>query len=777
MKLKVSIQSMKRLTTLLILYISFNGFTQNFENQWTGYFSFSNVVDIATGNDKIIAASENAVFIYDLVTSEIKTITTIQGLSGELISKVYYSANYDIIMVGYQNGLIELIFDDNTVLRVIDILNKPTIPPNLKQINHFYEFSGNVYISTDFGISLYDLTRLEFGDSYFIGDFGAHVKVNQVTVHDGMIYAAMNNKVKNADVNNPNLINFQEWIEYYFLGILGIQSFGGELYGIDFNSKLLQLTDGLVNIIATFPQANKNIYSTESYLTVTSETRSTTSETRSTVFDVLMSQVSTVSNVGDFQYTLSNSLAYNEKVYLATAQFGVLEVPFNGNIANQILPEGPLLNSPFAIDATPGQLWVVFGDVSLTYNPYNPSPKQRGISQFVNNEWTNIPYEDVLGALSMTHVKINPNNPAEVYASSMLSGLLKIENTVPSILYANSSIEPGFLTENNPSGDFRIFGSEFDNSGNLWFVQSGATKGLHRLSTGGQIQGFDITSVIPEPRDETGLNKLDISREGNVFFGGSINGLIGFNPNTNQFKKIGEDLGNGNLPDRSVRAVAIDNRNQAWIGTLRGLRVLFNLGGFFQENANIDAQPIIILDDDGVPQELLFQQSITDIEVDGANNKWIATASSGVFYVSANGQETLLRFTKDNSPLPSNNVLDITIDPQSGVVYFATGNGLMAFNGTTTAPNQTLESLRAYPNPVRPNFNGNVTIDGLTARANVKITDVNGNLVFEQVSEGGSIQWDTTAFGRYKVSSGVYFIMATTNDALETKIAKVMIVR
>lgn len=767
MNLKMSPNFMKQLFLVLFAFFISKSYSQNFENQWIGYFSYSNVVDIATGNDKIIAASENAIFIYDLITSEINTITTIQGLSGDLISKVYYSANYDIIMVGYQNGLIELIFDDNSVLRVIDILNKPTIPPNQKTINHFFEFSGNVYISTEYGISVYDLTRLEFGDSYFIGDMGAQAKVNQVTVHDGMIYAALNNRIKSADVNNPNLINFQEWTDFYPWGVLGVQSFGEDLYAIDFNSRLLQLTDGVINVITTFPQPNKNIYSTDTYLIVTSETRST-------VFDITMSQVSSVSNLPDFQYTLSNSLAYNERVYLATQQFGILELPFNGNQANQILPEGPLLNKPFAIDASPGQLWVVFGEVSLTFNPYPLNPNRRGISHFKDNDWLNTPYEDVFSAVAISHVKINPINTSEAYASSMFSGLLKLVDREPSALInASNSALQGAFGDNS----IRIFGSEFDSAGNLWFVQSGAVNGLQKLTTAGQIQGFDITSVIPQPTSETGLNKMGITREGFVFFASSVNGLIGFNPNTNQFRKIGEDFGSGNLPSRNVRAVAVDNRNQVWIGTIRGLRVLFNTGGFFQENTNVDAQPIIILDNDGVPQELLFQQSITDIEVDGANNKWIATASSGVFYVSANGQETLLRFTKDNSPLPSNNVLDIAIDPDSGVVYFATGNGLVAYKGTTTAPRENLKSLRAFPNPVRPHFTGNVTIDGLTERANVKITDVNGNLVFERVAEGGSIQWDTTAFGRYKVSSGVYFIMATTNDGTETKIAKVMIVR
>ena len=194
------------------------------------------------------------------------------------------------------------------------------------------------------------------------------------------------------------------------------------------------------------------------------------------------------------------------------------------------------------------------------------------------------------------------------------------------------------------------------------------------------------------------------------------------------------------------------------------------------DGAKAEAQEIIILDN-GIPQELLFQLPITDIEVDGSNNKWIATATAGVFQVSPNGQETLAHFTKENSPLPSNNVQDVAIDDDSGEIYFATNKGLVSYQGTATAPSTTLENLHAYPNPVRPNFNGNVTIAGLTTNANVKITDVSGNLVFEDTAVGGSLQWDTTAFGRHKVASGVYLIIVTSADGFETKASKIMIVR
>jgi len=146
-------------------------------------------------------------------------------------------------------------------------------------------------------------------------------------------------------------------------------------------------------------------------------------------------------------------------------------------------------------------------------------------------------------------------------------------------------------------------------------------------------------------------------------------------------------------------------------------------------------------------------------------------------FLSSDGQETLAHFTKDNSPLPTNNIRDVSVDDATGSVYFATEQGLLEFKGTATGPESNLDNVAAFPNPVRPGFNGRVTIKGLTRRANVKITDIEGNLVHEEISEGGSIQWNTTAFGRHKVASGVYLILVTGEDQAETTVSKLLIVR
>src|SRR5690606_4184334 len=158
-----------------LFFLVFSSHAQDFSALWQGYFSFYNIKDVAIGSNKVYGASENAVFSYDLSTNEIETLTTIEGLSGQTITTIAYSENFEILVIGYENGLIEIVSGpENEILSVVDILDKQTIPPNLKRINHFNIIDGVVYISTLYGISVYNLERLEFGDSYFIGNGGSH---------------------------------------------------------------------------------------------------------------------------------------------------------------------------------------------------------------------------------------------------------------------------------------------------------------------------------------------------------------------------------------------------------------------------------------------------------------------------------------------------------------------------------------------------------------------------------------------------------------------------
>lgn len=742
---------------------------QNFEDDWEGFFSYNSVKSITQGNEKVYAAGENSVFVYDSFSQQVQTLSTINGLSGEIISEIYYSEIFETLLIGYENGLIDVVKDgQEDVLAVVDILEKLTIPPDQKRINHFEEYDGKVYISTQFGISVYDLERLEFGDSYFIGNGGSQINITQTAIQEPYIYAATTAEgVKRALVDDDNLIDYQSWAQITAGNIRGIETLGEDVY-IARLSQAIERYDPVDGFQAV-GNANGPVLDFQ----MSQDVLALTTPGVITAYGPGFVQLAQVNSLPDYDFELQSGLAFGQNSYLGTTEDGLLIVPFNTSNATQILPDGPLSNQAFSIDASPGALWVSFGAVDVNFNPFPLS--RSGISNLVVGEgWNNIPYEVLPSrATDLVEVNINPLNPQEVHISSYIGGVLEVNNGEPTILYneTNSSLE---LPNNNPDIGIRAYGAEYDRDGNLWFVQSRTDDGLIRKS-GGTFGKIDFSDVIAGSEIQA-LTEVAISREGYVFFGTTENGMVGFNPTNGALNRIDEGTGNGNLSNRNVRSLAFDNQNRLWIGSLSGLRVLFTVGGFFDEGAVVEAQPIIILED-GVPQELLFEQSITDIEVDGSNNKWISTATSGVFYLSSNGQETLLRFTKDNSPLPTNNVQDITIDSDSGRVYFATELGLVAYEGTSTAPRDNLENVYAYPNPVRPGFTGDVTIDGLTARANVKITDIEGNLVYETTSEGGSVLWDTTAFGRYKVASGVYIVMITAQDAIETTITKIMVIR
>ena len=152
-----------------------------------------------------------------------------------------------------------------------------------------------------------------------------------------------------------------------------------------------------------------------------------------------------------------------------------------------------------------------------------------------------------------------------------------------------------------------------------------------------------------------------------------------------------------NLPTSAIKSLALDKNNVLWIGTYRGLRVLYNTSNFFSEDM-VRTESIIILEE-GLPKELLAQQFITDIKVDGSNNKWISTADAGVFYLSSSGQKTIYHFTKYNSPLPSNAVNDMALDSDNGVVYFGTNRGLVAFKTGGSSTSSSLKDVYIYPNP------------------------------------------------------------------------------
>jgi len=754
---------------LLFLQISF---AQN-NMVWQGYFSYNDIKDVSQSSTTLFAASENALFSKNTSTGQLKTTNTIDGLSGQTITSLLHSSTANKTLVGYENGLMIVINEaDGSMLNIVDIISKQ-LPANLKKINHFMEYNGIVYVSCDFGIVQFNLATMLFGDTYFIGNNGSEISVKQTTVFNGFIYAATIDGIRKADSTNKNLVDFNQWSLIASGSWSSVEAFDTQLIAINASGNV-QKYDSATNFfngLFQLSQAAVDMRATDNYLMITTPTTVS-------VYNKQMGVVRQITSSQIVGTTVSFTCATNidDTLYIGTNENGMYSTTISVSSAiENTMPSGPSRNNIFAIQATTTSLWAVYGDYNLFYNPYPLDTY--GISKFSETGWLSIPYDKVFGAKSISRITVNPSNEKEVYASSFFSGLLKIVDDVPKILYdqSNSGLESLILAPPNPSYiDIRINGAAFDKNGILWVTNSLIKNGLKTLDTSGKWQSYSLDKILLASSN-TNFARLSIDKNGTKWIATDRDGLIGFNEKNNVFKKITIGADTGNLPDANVRVAAADNNNQLWIGTTKGLRVLSNVGSFSSEN-QLTTKPIIILED-GLAQELMYEQFITDIVVDGANNKWIGTVDSGVFLVSSNGQETKYHFTETNSPLPSNTINDIDINSVTGEVFIATTKGMISFKGTATGANEDLNNVFVYPNPVRPEYEGTVKISGLLNKATVKITDIEGNLVYETTSEGGTIEWDTTAFGKHKVASGVYMIFISAQDGIETKVKKVMIVR
>jgi len=761
-------------------------YPQELNPLWETYFSYYNVNALESDAVKIYASSENAIFIYNTQTAELNKLTTKEGLSGETISSIYFSSNYNKLMIGFENGLIQVKdFNTNNIISIYDIIDKTTISPENKMINNFNEFNEFVYISTDYGISVFDLDNLEFGDTFFIGISGSQIKVSEVTFLDGYIYAACNDfgGIRKAFMSS-SLIDFNNWEEVISGSYYSVISVGNSVYFSNDN-KIYRINNGIISELLNSVDLIKDFrFISDNFIVSTT--------TNILIYDTDFNIIDNPIPNSYYQTNFNSAITNLNDIYISTTDKGIIKLNRN-NLQNYItiFPEGPLDNNIFSIENFNHQLWVTFGNYTLYYNPY--PLKQKGISNY-DSQWNNIKFDSLpSNSVNLNSISINPFNNNQIFISSFHGGLLKVVNNeaIELLSHLNSPLES--MNSSDPAyTSVRISDTEFDDSGVLWILNSRVDNALKSYDpNSGLWRSYSFAEIIPDPNDELGFSDIEIDQLGNKWIGGLRSGLIGFNENsgTPLIKKI-YDEEQSNLPNRYIRSLAVDKNNHLWIGTIKGIRVLYNTANFFE--SNVVTQPIVILEE-GLPKELLEQQFISDIEVDGANNKWVGTIGSGIFYFSQNGQQTIHHFTKNNSPLPSNNINDISIDGSNGIVYIGTDKGLVSYNTGGSATESNFKNAYVYPNPVRPSYDmqlNKIKIKGITDSVNIKITDIEGNLVAEAQSninsrynnfnleiDGGTAFWNGKNLSNKLVSTGVYIVMLSELDTFETKILKIMIIR
>jgi hypothetical protein len=753
--------------------------------KWRTHFAYNKVTQIAQSSSKIYAVSAGALFSVDKQDGNMEFYSKLSGLYGSDISRIAFDSKNQELLINYSNGNID-VMSSGGVTNIPDLYNKQMTSSKL--INDIQFYQNKAYLSCNFGIIVLNMLKKEIADTYYIGPNASEVQVLNTTVYNGIIYALTASTIYQASVTEPQLVNYQFWTATSnFPG-------NGNFQRINtFNGQLILLRGGKL-----YKQGNDNLW-TPILTGITASTFNVTNG-RLNVFDATniylvdnQFNISTVPNIGtltDAEYDADNSIYYfagNTSGVISYKQTGT-ETP----VINYYKPSGPAINMPWDMTFSGQKLFVVAGGRWASQYNY-PGV----IMMFENGNWTNILNQDIQSktgkqALDFINVAVDPADNKHFFVTSYGTGLYEFRNNVFYRLYneSNSTIKSIFPGD---SYYMRLDGAIFDKNNNLFLTNMNVVPGIKvRLADSTWTQlSYPCTNNIPT------LGKILISNQNpNQKWVPSVRytpGVCVFDDNgtikdqsddksvfINAFT-IPEIGNNGQTVLTSyypsyIYTIAQDQNGVIWVGTDLGPFLFNNLSTVYDSGYTCSRVKIPRNDSTNLADYLLVNENIQAIAIDGANRKWIGTKSSGVYLISENGQQTIQHFTSTNSPLLSNNVMSLAINPVTGEVFFGTDQGIISYQSDASEAGSTFGNVYAYPNPVRPNYNGVITITGLVENTQVKITDINGNLVCETVSNGSLATWDGKDVHGRRVSTGIYLAICVNSDGTQNTITKIMFI-
>jgi streptogramin lyase len=741
--------------------------------QWRVHLPMNTTLAVAAGNDKIYAATPTHVFSVD-ADRVYETFTKANGLNDIGISTIAFDATSRQLLIAYKNSNIDLLNEAGTVININDI-KRSTISGD-KTINHVFFYNDFAYLSTGLGIVVVDVKKLEVKDTYFIGANASKIKVNGFARDANFLYAATANGLKRCAASATNPADFSNWSN--------LPGFASSCEGVWLAAN---------NVVVQRNQQLWNSNNTLLYADVNFNIEKTTIDDSKTKLLVCHTNAQGASKVvvvsaanGALQTSISRSgvISFPKQALLqgntiwVSDLFGALSEWSGTNLVTRHIPNGPFGNADGDLLTSNGAVWFAAGSINQAWNyQYNRS----GIYRFEAEKWDvwngdNVPLlrDTVLDFITLAA------DPAgeSIWAGSYSGGLLQLLPTSGQlkIFKQNSSLQAAI-------GDplsYRVSGLAFDNSGNLWIANFGAPKNLSVRKPNGQFLSF----AIPFFHTENAVGQIVVDDEQQVWVvSPKGNGVFCYNPGSNidginddkwRFYKTGR--GNGNLPTNDVFCLAKDQRGDIWVGTAKGVGIISCVGEVFGANGCEAVLPIV--QQDRFAGYLLSTEEVRHIVVDGANRKWVAT-SNGVYLLSADGDKTIYRFTEDNSPLLSNDAKKIAIDSKTGEVFFATFKGICSFRSTATAGELVAneDQVLVFPNPVPPGYGGTIAIRGLVGNSTVKITELNGRLVFQTRALGGQAIWNGKDYKGQPVASGVYLVLAADEANEEKLVTKIVVAR
>lgn len=746
--------------------------------EWTAFQSYDNALFVETYNDITYCLSNGNLYSFNSSDNSIYTYNKVNILNDTKIKFIKYAENDKTLIVTYTNGNIDLIINDNESVNIPYLKDASNI--SSKSVIDIYIKDSQAYLTGDFGICIINLDKKEITNTYSI-----NTTVWSCGIKDNKIYAAGNDGLYAGDMSK-NLLNLSNWDKISETRYYKILDFNNNIYGTN-SSGLFELKeDGTTKRISPeniqYSSCNEEnlIFGRSNIFFIYDKTRNIKSYNKE-------------SNFNDIKYNRQKNIYWSA---CGNQYMNAFQIKDNNitQIYSSIIPDSPRRELFYYMNFFDGKLMIAGGKLDspevfnigtvMTYNNGTWSYLDENLSSY-----TGISYYNT------TSIAIDPRDKNHIFVSSSFGGLYEFKDGKFINLYTyyddeskeNSTLQSILPSEPEPRWYVRVDALNYDKDNNLWMVNNGTKTIINVLKNDGKWVAFNHPEIEETPNaeemifDKRGYIWLAMRRKKTGIFCFDYNNTID-NTSDDRTKYISNYINQdgASLGELKTYDIVEDKNGSIWIATEKGPLVINNPERIFDTDGTFTVTQIKVPRNDGtnLADYLLKDECITAIAVDGGNRKWLGTQNSGLYLLSEDGLQTIEHFDTSNSPLFSNYIESLALNPETGELYIGTDKGLLCYRTDSSEPEETFsEEIYAFPNPVKPDYEGVITVTGLVYDTDIKITDTSGRVVTSGKSIGGTFCWDgKNSYGR-KVPTGIYFVMASNPEGKEGIVTKITVIR
>ncbi|WP_201987414.1 type IX secretion system anionic LPS delivery protein PorZ [Hymenobacter rubidus] len=752
---------------------------------WQLHLPTNHPLRLADAGDRVYVKTENAFYFLDKKQNTTQVLSSRDGLHDVGVAALAYDSVTRQTVLAYRNTNIDILRPDGSVRNLNDVLRKAI--QGSKEVNQVSIGGGKAYVSTTFGLVVVDLTKLEVSDTYTnIGPGGTVVAVYDAAVANGSLFLATSAGLLRGSLTT-NLLDYRNWVAYLPVALNPTQPIyrflavdDGKVYASVENAGVYRfVSNGWQLISGSYAYQYRGLRGSGIGVLIVDDGAG------GRLIDRMTGVVKTVAPPAPNTSTQDVVRARDGSYYVANYHLGLQHVQA-GVVTDSYVANGPESSLAFGLlaDAHTNTVDVFTGGYS---ERYAPTGRRAGFYEYTNGQWTNF--------TSTAFPRItdfpNPNSPVRgtrtpdgtLYVANNGSGLLEWKG-VGNFRQFGEGVPTGSpLLGTFGGGNSRVEVTDVAATaeGKVWVINRHLQAGNSGLfifdpvattwQTIPWVSGLEVLERMA--LDDNGYAWVSVSRKTDgTSVGGPSIGIYAVDPalvNPRPPRLFNTSSG---LPDNQIYDVAKDRRGYIWVATIKGVVYYNDPSGPFNSTTGFTLPRVEKGEGTGFPP--LWTEAVLAIAVDGADRKWFGT-NNGLWLFSADASEALAHFTTANSPLPSNRIVDVKVNDKTGEVWVATDAGVVTYRGSATVTEGTPNCTAAFPNPVRPDFQGVVGITGLANNALVKITDVAGHLVYATTATGGAVTWNLTNPNGERVRSGMYLVLSTDADGKNGCVSKVAV--